>query len=83
MYQTLLTSLENNVLIITINRPEKLNALNKEVFTDLNNVITEIEKNDQFGILEQLKGSVFGILFSSIFGLILAAIFKSKPSYQQ
>ena len=41
----LLTSLENNVLTITINRPEKLNALNKEVFTDLNNVITEIEKN--------------------------------------
>ncbi|HET9744463.1 MAG TPA: enoyl-CoA hydratase-related protein [Chitinophagaceae bacterium] len=46
MYQTLLTSLENNVLTITINRPEKLNALNKEVFTDLENVINELEKND-------------------------------------
>lgn len=45
MYTTLLTSLDNNVLTITINRPEKLNALNKEVFTDLDNVITEIEKN--------------------------------------
>ena len=45
MYQTLLTSIENNVLTITINRPEKLNALNKIVFTDLNNALNDIEKN--------------------------------------
>ena len=47
MYQTLLTSLENNVLTITINRPERLNALNKEVFTDLENVISELETNGE------------------------------------
>jgi enoyl-CoA hydratase len=41
-YQTLLTSLENGILTITINRPDKLNALSKEVFTDLNTVIDEI-----------------------------------------
>ena len=45
MYQTLLTSLENNVLTITINRPDKLNALNKDVFTDLNKALDDIEKN--------------------------------------
>jgi len=45
MYQTLLTSVENNVLTITINRPEKLNALNSDVFTDLNNALNDIEKN--------------------------------------
>jgi len=45
MYQTLLTSIENNVLTITINRPEKLNALNKNVFTDLDNALNDIEKN--------------------------------------
>ena len=45
MYQTLLTSIENNVLTITINRPDKLNALNKDVFTDLENVVNEIENN--------------------------------------
>jgi enoyl-CoA hydratase len=45
MYRTLLTSIENNVLTITINRPDKLNALNKDVFTDLENVINEIENN--------------------------------------
>ena len=42
-YTTLLTSLENNILTITINRPDKLNALTKDVFTDLNNVVDEIE----------------------------------------
>lgn len=45
MYHHLLTALENNILIVTINRPEKLNALNKEVFTDLSNVLNEIETN--------------------------------------
>ncbi len=44
-YTTLLTSLEENILIVTINRPDKLNALNKDVFTDLNNLVDEIESN--------------------------------------
>ena len=35
MYQTLLTALENNIYIITINRPDKLNALSKTVFDAL------------------------------------------------
>lgn len=47
MYRTLLTSIENNVLTITINRPDKLNALNKDVFTDLDNIINEIENNPE------------------------------------
>lgn len=45
MYTTLLTSLENGIYTITINRPDKLNALNKDVFTDLNTALNEIESN--------------------------------------
>ncbi len=47
MYSTLLTSLENGIFTITINRPDKLNALNKDVFTDLNRALDEIENNKE------------------------------------
>lgn len=42
MYSTLLTSLENGILTITINRPDKLNALNKDVFNDLDAVMDDV-----------------------------------------
>jgi enoyl-CoA hydratase len=41
-YQTLLTSLENGIYTITINRPDKLNALNRQVFTDLDKAVDEV-----------------------------------------
>ena len=44
-YSTLLTELENSILTITINRPDKLNALNKAVFTDISNAVDEINNN--------------------------------------
>jgi len=42
MYQTLLTENNNGVLLVTINRPDKLNALNKQVFDDLDRVMDEV-----------------------------------------
>jgi enoyl-CoA hydratase len=45
MYNTLLVQNENGICIITINRPDKLNALNKEVFDDLEKVIDEVYKD--------------------------------------
>lgn len=45
MYQNLLASLENGILTVIINRPEKMNALNKEVMTELGHVVSEIESN--------------------------------------
>ncbi len=47
MYQTLLTEIENGIFIITINRPDKLNALNKIVLEDLNKALDEIESNKE------------------------------------
>ncbi len=44
-FETLLFSIENGTAIITINRPDKLNALNKAVFNDLDDAITEVLNN--------------------------------------
>jgi len=45
MYTTLLVQTENNICTITINRPDKLNALNKTVFNELDSAIDEVCKN--------------------------------------
>ncbi|MBS1497301.1 MAG: enoyl-CoA hydratase/isomerase family protein [Bacteroidetes bacterium] len=46
-YHTLLVSIDKNICIITINRPEKLNALNKDVFTELDKAIEEVSTNNE------------------------------------
>src|SRR5882757_7572411 len=46
-YTTLLTSLENGIFTITINRPDKLNALNAAVFNDLDKAIDEVYTNTE------------------------------------
>ncbi len=45
MYQTLLTDYQDGILIVTINRPDKLNALNKTVIDELGKAMVAAEKD--------------------------------------
>jgi len=49
---TISTLLSNSILTITINRPEKLNALNKTVLSELETIILDCYSNDSvYGII--------------------------------
>lgn len=45
MYQTLLTELQDGIMTITINRPDKMNALNKDVISELGQAMDEVMNN--------------------------------------
>jgi len=45
MYQSILVHTENNICTITINRPDKLNALNESVMDDLDAAMDEVYSN--------------------------------------
>ncbi|RYZ84092.1 MAG: enoyl-CoA hydratase/isomerase family protein, partial [Proteobacteria bacterium] len=47
MYQTLLTSLDDQILTVTINRPDKLNAINATVMRELGEVMQEVYSNEE------------------------------------
>lgn len=46
-YQQLLTEIKENILYVTINREQKLNALNKEVLAELADVIANASSNPE------------------------------------
>lgn len=58
----------------TITMMEKFNSPPAAI----NDVISKMKDSNPFSTIELLKGSVSSIVFSSIFGLIMAAFFKSK-----
>ena len=52
MYSTLHTALSDNILTVTINRPDKLNAINRTVMSELGEVVEEIYSN------KDIKGAI-------------------------
>jgi 2-(1,2-epoxy-1,2-dihydrophenyl)acetyl-CoA isomerase len=46
MYQTVLTTLQDGIFTITLNRPEVYNAFNEQLTTDLQDAFKEASKND-------------------------------------
>ena len=48
----------------------------------INEAVKKMQETDQFSIIELIKGSAFSIVFSALFGLLLALIFKSKPTQE-
>jgi enoyl-CoA hydratase len=46
-YQTLLLDVKDNIAVVTLNRPDKLNALNAQTINDLNSVFDELKENEE------------------------------------
>lgn len=50
-FENILTKSENEILTITINRPDKLNALNKKTIQEIGDAIGDAEKNPDIKII--------------------------------
>ena len=50
-YNTILTNQENAIATVTINRPMKLNALNKETIKELHDVFSKLEKDNAVKVI--------------------------------
>lgn len=50
-YQNLLVEIENKIAVVTLNRPQALNALNKDLLTDLSNFLDEAQNNAEIRVV--------------------------------
>lgn len=50
-YQNILTSLSNGITTITINRPSKLNALNKDTISELHRAVSEADTDEDCRVI--------------------------------
>lgn len=50
-YENILIAIENKIAIVTLNRPTKLNALNKNTLAELNLAFTDLEKNEAVQVI--------------------------------
>src|SRR5688572_11055033 len=50
-YKTLLFELDGGIATVTLNRPERLNALNDEMRADYSRLFQELQNNDEIGVV--------------------------------
>jgi c-di-AMP phosphodiesterase-like protein len=48
----------------------------------INETVKKMQENNPYSTIELLKGTIFNIVGSALFGLLLALIFKSKPTQE-
>ncbi|WP_164669586.1 enoyl-CoA hydratase [Virgibacillus doumboii] len=76
---TVLHKSEHNISHITLNRPDRYNAMNKEMLLELLNVLDEVEKNDDKVVI--LSGS--GKAFSAGGDIGMMTEFSDKAYYEE
>src|SRR5690606_26962443 len=50
-YQNLLIEIENKIAVVTLNRPQALNALNKDLLNEISSFLDEAEKNREIRVV--------------------------------
>ncbi|MCM2331279.1 MAG: enoyl-CoA hydratase-related protein, partial [Pseudomonas sagittaria] len=50
-YETLLLEIQERVALVTLNRPQALNALNSQLVGELNQVLDRLEADPQIGCI--------------------------------
>ncbi|HBW86234.1 MAG TPA: enoyl-CoA hydratase, partial [Crocinitomicaceae bacterium] len=51
MYQNIILEQKSHLAIITINRPDQLNALNKLTIEELNKALTQLNEDNSVGVI--------------------------------
>ena len=50
-FETLLVDIQDRVALITLNRPQALNALNSQLISELNSALGQLEANPEVGCI--------------------------------
>ena len=50
-YETILVDVEDGVGIVTLNRPDKLNAMNRKLGSELHGAVKRMESDDAIGCI--------------------------------
>ena len=74
---------KEQVLEIAINKAVEMMQKFDTPSEVLKEAVKSMKENDQYSLPNIIKGSAFSIIFSSIVGLIVAAIMKTKTTYNE